>query len=108
MEARHFARSPEPVQTLRTIAEWVDEKTQLLTVALQSVADLGASTRIIAQMRAAGAVTPQSAQRVHLYTEAEERAFERLLASRVVRARGPGRYYLDERRTGWDPRDYSQ
>ena len=94
------------MQTLRTLARWVDEQTQTLADAAEMVTEglrylgtggLGAPNRIMARMREAGAVSPQTAQRVHLASPAEEAAFESLREMGWVRQRSLGRFWLDER-----------
>ena len=51
---------------------------------------------IVAPLRAAGAVSPATAQPINLPTGLAARRFERLLAAEVIRQASAGRYFVDE------------
>ena len=52
---------------------------------------------IVQQFRAAGALTPSTAQPFRAHSTIEEFEFRRLLRAQVIREATVGRYYLDRR-----------
>jgi len=86
-----FLNNPSLRATVRVWAE----RAQTVLAAL-SASSLPAQ-QVINAFRAAGAITPETAQRYHPRSRMEEDAFENLLRLEIIRQPTRGRYYLDER-----------
>ncbi len=82
-------------RTIRSVAQVWTDRVRALVARLPASAE--AAQRIIQQLRNAGALSPETAQRYHARSKMEEAVFLELLHQGVIREPMPGRYYLDER-----------
>jgi hypothetical protein len=96
----------------RAADAWLDEEldgiADLESTIIEDVWPRTTVLRIVSQLRDAGALSPERAQRYHARSRVEERTFRRLMGRRVIRQATPGRYYLDERMYGvlWRRRSF--